>query len=114
MAGDGGAGPRKLSMRVFQASHARRSPSLRAAAARSAWARTEALKRYSRDLVVFRQVCPSRARRAIAAGWNLIVSGHHRPVNSDPRIFLEDRRNGFRCIDIDPAETAPLPPGGSP
>src|ERR1700738_432232 len=41
-AGDGGAGPLKPSMRWFQASHASRSASLRAAWARSAEARTEA------------------------------------------------------------------------
>ena len=56
----------EASIRAFQASHANRSASLRAAAARSDWARTEALKRYSRDLVVIRVICQRRPMRAIA------------------------------------------------
>ena len=56
MAGDGCACPRKPSMRAFQASHASLSASFLAVAACSAFARTEALKRYSRDLVVIARI----------------------------------------------------------
>jgi hypothetical protein len=49
--GDGCAGPRNPSMRLFQASHASLSASFRATVARCSDARTELPKRRSRDLV---------------------------------------------------------------
>jgi hypothetical protein len=62
--GDGWAGPLKQSIRWFQATHARRSASFRASAARSAECRTEPPQMLSRDFVPITLDAPAWLRSA--------------------------------------------------